>query len=103
MDDLAGEIRSAGKSRRIAVLVSVIAGAGKQEVAGEGDGLGCALAAGVFGFHRPARLFRRPRRAFDAMAVADFPVDSVLGRGLADIVEDTRAVRDRLRVGPRLE
>src|SRR5262245_23851073 len=33
----------------------------------------------------------------------DIPVDAVLGRGLPHIVEDVRPVRDRLRLGPRLE
>ncbi len=37
------------------------------------------------------------------MVEADFPVDAVLGRGLADIVQDLRSVGDRLRLGPWLE
>src|ERR1700751_2833690 len=37
------------------------------------------------------------------MAEADLRIQAVLGRGLAHIVQDTRAVRDRLRLGPRLE
>src|SRR5215475_8475132 len=34
------------------------------------------------------------------MAEADFLVDAVLGRGLANIVQNARPVRDRLRLGP---
>src|SRR5262249_9888950 len=37
------------------------------------------------------------------MAEPDLSVDAVLGSGLAHIVEDARAVGDRLRLGPRLE
>ena len=37
------------------------------------------------------------------MMEADFLVDAVLGRGLADVVQDPRPVGDRLRLGPRLE
>src|SRR5947209_1470514 len=37
------------------------------------------------------------------MAVTNLLVDAVLGRGLAHIIEDARAVGDRLRLGPRLE
>jgi hypothetical protein len=37
------------------------------------------------------------------MAEPDLPVDAVLGSRLAHVVEDARAVGDRLRLGPRLE
>src|SRR6266403_880216 len=37
------------------------------------------------------------------MIETDFPVDAVLGGGLADIVQNLRPVGDRLRLGPRLE
>src|SRR5438477_6592377 len=37
------------------------------------------------------------------MAVTNLLVDAVLGRGLAHVIEDARAVGDRLRLGPRLE
>src|ERR1700688_2197274 len=37
------------------------------------------------------------------MIEADLRVDAVLGRGLADIVQDLRPVGDRLRLGPWLE
>src|SRR6266550_8959442 len=37
------------------------------------------------------------------MAKADLLVDAVFNRGLADIVQNSRAVGDRLRLGPRLE
>ncbi len=103
MDDPALEIFAAQKFRRIAFLVSVIARAHEQEIAGEADGLGCALARGAFGFHGPARVTRRPRRALDLVMKADVLVDAVLGGGLADVVQNPRPVRDRLRLGPRLE
>ena len=37
------------------------------------------------------------------MVEADFPVDAVVGGGLADVIQDSRPVRDRLRLGPWLE
>src|ERR1700692_216894 len=37
------------------------------------------------------------------MVKADFLVDAVVGSGLADIVQNPRPVRDRLRLGPWLE
>src|SRR5581483_9284823 len=37
------------------------------------------------------------------MMVANLAVDAVLGRGLANVIENARASGDRLRFGPRLE
>src|ERR1700721_4784503 len=37
------------------------------------------------------------------MVEADFPVDAVLGGGLAYVIQNSRPVGDRLRLGPRLE
>src|ERR1700735_3466096 len=37
------------------------------------------------------------------MVEADFPVDDVIGGGLADAVQNARPVRNRLRLGPRPE
>ncbi len=65
--------------------------------------LGGALARDAFGFHAPARVRRRPRRALDPMMIADVLVDAVLGGGLADVIQDPRPVRDRLGLWPRLE
>src|SRR3546814_7787585 len=48
-------------------------------------------------------LFRSPRRRLDMRIIAYVPIDPVLARGLADIVEDRRPVGDRLRLGPRFE
>src|SRR6185436_14110179 len=55
------------------------------------------------GFHGPTRLRRRPRGALDAMIEANLPVDAVVDRGLADVIQDVGSVGDRLRLGPRLE
>ena len=103
MHDLAGEVGRARKLRRVAFLVFVIARAHEQEIAGEAHDLGCALARRALGLHRPARLRRRPRRALDAVVEADLPVDAVVDRGLADVIQNPRPVGDRLRLGPRLE
>src|ERR1700722_10643996 len=37
------------------------------------------------------------------MMIANLPADAVVGRGLADIVQDPRPVGDRLGLGPWLE
>ena len=103
MHDAAGEIVAAGKFRRVAFLVFVIARAHEQEIAGEAHQLGAALARDAFDLHGPARLRRRPRRALDPVMKADLLVDAVLGRGLADVVQDPRPVGDRLGLDPRLE
>ena len=103
MHDLAGEVGRAGKFRRVAFLVFVIARAHEQEIAGEADDFGRALAHRALGLHRPARLRRRPRRAFDAVVEADLPVDAVVDSGLADVIQNPRPVGDRLRLGPRFE
>ena len=103
MHDLAGEIRSPSKLRRVAFLVFVIARAHEQEIAGEAHGLGCALAHRARGLHRPARGRRRPRRALDAMVEADLPVDAVVDGGLANVIQNVGPVGDRLRLRPRLE
>src|SRR3954454_13598796 len=103
MHDLAGKVGRARKLRRVAFLVFVIARAHEQETAGEADSLSRALAYVAFGLNGPARLRRRPRRALDAMVEADLPVDAVVDRGLADVVQNPRPVGDRLRLGPRFE
>src|SRR6185437_15202443 len=103
MNDPAREIVPAGEFRRVAFLVSVIAGTHEKEIAGEGDDLGCALTTRALGFHGPPRVGRRPRRAPHAMAKADSLVDAVLRRSFSDVVENARAVSDRLRFGPRFE
>ncbi len=104
MHDAAGEILAAGKLGRIAFLVFVIAGAHEQETAGEAHDLGRPLAhRSALGLHGPAPILRRPRRPPDPMVEADLLVDAVVGGGLADVIQDPRAVRDRLRLGPWLE
>ena len=103
MHDLAGEVGRAGKFRRVAFLVFVIARAHEQEIAGEADDFGRALAHRALGLHGPARLRRRPRRALDAVVEADLLVDAVVDRGLAHVVQNPRPVGDRLRLGPRFE
>src|SRR6202000_1977464 len=81
--------------------VAVIAGAGKKKIAGEANDIPRPLAA--FGLDGPARIRRRPRGALDAVTEANLLVDTVLSGRLTHIAEDARAVRDRLRIGPRLE
>src|SRR3546814_9839086 len=51
----------------------------------------------------PSTTLFRSRRRLDMRIIAYVPIDPVLARGLADIVEDRRPVGDRLRLGPRFE
>src|ERR1019366_395542 len=57
----------------------------------------------AFGLHGPALIRRQPRRALAPMVETDFLVDAVIGCGLADVVQNPRPVRNRLRLGPWLE
>src|SRR6185437_2651668 len=70
---------------------------------GEAHGLARALARGSFGFHGPAGVRRRPRRALDLVTKANLLVDAIIGGRLAHVVQDAWPVRDRLRISPRLE
>ncbi len=100
VDDRAGEALGPLELRRVALVVAVVAGAGPEVAAGQ---LHRLTAAGAFGLDGPARVRRRPLGPHDLEAVADLPLDPVLARGLAHVVEDLVAVGDRLHVGPRLE
>src|SRR6202011_800209 len=93
----------AGELRRITFLISVIAGAHEQEIAGEAHSLRPAIARAALGLHGPARIGRRPRRALDPVMEADFLVDAVLRRRLADVIQNPRSVGNCLRFGPWLE
>ncbi len=81
--------------RPVPLVVAVVAAAHVQEVAGD---IGTALDR-----DRPARVGGRPRGARHAVAEAHPLVDPRLARGVAHVVEDRRAVGDRLRRRPRPE
>ena len=100
VDNAASEAVGAGELGRVALGVAVVAAAHQQEAAGEADGI---ARVGPLRFDRPARLGRGPGRAPDAVAEADAAVDAVLGRRLAHVFQDGRAVGDRLGPAPRLE
>src|SRR5215218_4332113 len=98
MDDLPLEALGAGELRREALVVAVVAGAAVEEVAGQLDRL-----APVLGANGPQRLRTRPLGRDDPVAEADFVLDPVLARRLADVVADLLAGGDRVFVAPRLE
>jgi hypothetical protein len=100
VDDRALEALAALELGREALVVAVVAAAHEQEAAREPDRL---LRVGAQRLDRPSRVLGRPLGPDDPMVEADPPVDPVLPRGLADVVEDRRAVGDRLRVWPRPE
>jgi hypothetical protein len=86
--------------RCVALVVAVVAATHEKEVAAQAHRL---LGVAALHLHRPARLRRGELRAHHTMVEADLPVDPVVLCCLADIVEDRRAVRDRLRLPPRPE
>ena len=100
MHQLAAEALDARPVGRVALVVPVVARAREQEPAGHLDRL---AAVGALHLDGPARIGRGPLRGHDAVLEADLPVDSVLARRGADVVEDRRAVRDRLRSRPGTE
>jgi hypothetical protein len=100
VDDAAAEPVEPFEVRRVALRVVVVAGAGEEEVARHVDRLVVGPALHV---HRPARVLAGPARADDAVLVADLAIDACVLRRVADVVEDRRAVGDRLRVLPRPE
>ena len=100
MDDLPAEAVGALEVGRVGLRVVVVARAREEEAARE---LHRLARVGALGVNRPARLLARPLRADDTVPVADLVVDSVLGRGLVDVLADRGAVRDRLRLLPRAE
>src|SRR4051794_34688719 len=85
------------KVRLVAVVVAVVAAAREDERTRELNGL-----TGVGALRRdcPPGLVRRPRRSDDAMVEADVVVDAALGRGVLDVLQDRRTVRDRLLAVP---
>ena len=96
--DLPAEALDARELRRVALVVAVVAGARVQEAAGQPDRL-----AGALDLDRPARVGRGPRGRHHAVTEPDVPVDPVLARRVADVIQDRRAVDDRARPGPRAE
>src|SRR5205085_10364023 len=58
---------------------------------------------GALDLDGPLRVVGAPRRAHDLVVEADLLVDPEVAGGLADVVEDRRPVRDRLRLLPRTE
>ena len=98
VDHVAGEVPEPGQLGPVPPLVVEVAGAGPQERARQLTG---AL-AGLDG-DRPARGVAVPLGLHHPVVVADVPVDAVLPRGLAQVVEDQRAVGQRLGASPRPE
>ena len=99
MNHLAAEALDAAKLRRI-LVVAVVARAREQEAAAELDRL---AGVGALDLHQPAGIRGRPLGGHDAMVEADPPVDAMLARCVADVVEDRGAIHDRARLGPGTE
>lgn len=92
------EILRAGESRRVALVVVVVAAAQKEEFAGEGAERAVALDV-----NGPAVFRGRPIGTDHLVVEPDMPVDSIHGRGALDVLEDGLAVGDRLPSGPGTE
>jgi hypothetical protein len=100
MNDFSLKACGAREFRRVAARIRVIAAAHEQEIAGVADD---TFLRPHLGFHRPARIRRRPVGAFDYAVKADVSVDAVVARRLAHIFADRRPVGDRFRLAPGLE
>src|SRR5690606_14921510 len=98
MDDLALEIVAAWKFRGVALVVTVIAAAHQQELAGKGDFL---LADG--GPHGPLAVFARPVTAYVLVLETDVRRDDFIAGHVVDVLANVGAVGDGLLVDPRTE
>ena len=98
VNDRPRESLGSGEVRRIALVVAVVAGAHEQEAAGEPHGLPRVRS---LGFHRPARVGRRPLGVHHPVVEADPAVDAPIARRVTDVLEDRRPVGDGLGVLPR--
>src|ERR1700744_2687885 len=82
MHHLAAEVLDPRQVGPVAVVVAVVTGTDKQEVAGEGDGFGCGcVGAGrlgglVGGLDRPPCVGAGPGRAGPPVPEPDVPVDA---------------------------
>ncbi|MNR01964.1 hypothetical protein D3C85_1178000 [compost metagenome] len=100
MDDLPTETLDALEGRSETLVVAIVAAGGEQPAAGEE----AALAAGVILHqHLPAGALAAPVCRDHALAVADMPLDAMLGDGLAQVAHDGASVGDGLLVLPGLE
>ena len=100
MDDRAGEALGAFERGRVTVVVAVVAAAREQEAGGQLDAL---ARVSTFSGDVPAGVGRRPVGGHDAMPEADVVVDALGGGGVLDVLQDRRAVDDRLLAAPRAE
>ena len=98
MHDPALEPFDTDELRLVAGVVAVVPGAGVEEAGGQRDR--CAVVDGV---HGPASVHSGPLRAGHLVPEADPLVDARVRGGVADIPQDRRPVRDRLRLRPRAE
>ncbi len=96
VDDLARKRLLALEVRAVALVVIVVAGTDRQEVAGQ-----VALALRCFDREVPKRIFRRPAGRHDLVVVENAFIDAELAGRIAHVFEDGRPVGDGLLAGPR--
>ena len=93
VDNGTGEALKTLEVRRIAAVVTEVAGGEKEPRALDRVGAG---APGVRNGDRPQSLLARPGGGHRSLPVANVRLDPVLGGRLADVLEDRRTVGDRL-------
>ena len=96
VDELSAELVAAGEVGLVSGVVTVVAGASVEEVAGVFDVAVVGLGGDV-----PARFVGRPVGGGDAVIEANVLVDAEHACGFADVVEDGRAVGNGLGFFPR--
>ena len=95
----AGKALDAGKVGRVAGVIAVVAAAHQQEIAAQGED----LAAGALDLHRPQRIGGGPVGTLHAVAKANALVHAVFGRGVAQVLQDGRAICNGLLAHPGFE
>src|SRR5215469_14852770 len=100
MNEAAAVIRQAGVVGLVSGVVTIVAGASVEKIAGEVDGRGVFSGLDV---EMPERIVRRPRSGEHAMMKANAAVNAELVCGFAKVLQDGGAVGDGVRGGPWAE
>src|SRR3712207_3783590 len=100
MHDLAGEAVTTLEDRRVALVVTVVAGAAEDPAGGHLEPL---TSVAAHHRHEPAGEVARPVRRDNPVLVAHLLGQTVLLQRLAQVAQDLRCAGDRLLIAPRLE
>src|SRR5215471_11272448 len=94
MDHDSSKAAGVGELRQITCGISIVAGAGEQEVAGDDERGISPICRFADGFYSPLCFPRRPRSTFDQMAEANVTVDAFVTRRGGDVLANIFARRN---------